>query len=112
MKKLISFFLIVTMLITTSVFATGYKYRNIASAATTLVKSGRGKLVAIHVNKAVLSGVITIYDNTSAAGTKIATITNPATILQAQYSFEYNVEVALGITVVTSLGDDVTVIYE
>lgn len=104
--------MVVTMLITTSVFATGYKYRNIAGATTTVVKSGRGKLVGINVNKAVLSGVITVYDNTSAAGTKIATITNPATLHQDQYSFLYNCEVNLGITVVTSAADDLTIIYE
>ena len=59
-------------------------YTNVASATTTAVKSGAGTLHSITVNKAVASGVITVYDNTAGSGTKIATITNPATLLHSQ----------------------------
>ena len=90
----------------------GNKTRNIAGAATTVVKTGRGGLIGIVVNKAVASGVITIYDNTSAAGTKIATITNPGTLLHSQISLDYhNSDFVIGLTVVTSAADDITVIY-
>lgn len=111
MKKItiLLLFIFTVSLVTASV---GYKYRNIAGAATTVVRSGKGRLVAIHCNKAIALGVITIYDNTAASGTKIATITNPAALLTSQYQFEYNCEFNTGLTIVTSLADDITVIYE
>ena len=93
--------------------AVGNKYRNIASGATTVVKSGKGRLFGIVNNKATLSGVITVYDNTAASGTIIATITNPATLLQNQYSLAYHgLEFATGLTIVTTTTDNITVIYE
>lgn len=104
--------LLLAGLVLTTAMASGYKFRNIAGAATTVVKTGRGKLVGININKAVASGVITVYDNTAGSGTKIATITNPGTLTQSQFSFRYDVDITVGITVVTSAADDVTVIYE
>lgn len=93
--------------------ASGNKFRNIAGAATTTVKSGRGILIAIINNKTVASGVMTVYDNTAASGTKIATITNPATLLQSQFALPYHrAEFGTGLTIVTSAADDLTVIYE
>jgi len=91
----------------------GLKYRNIAGAATTTVKSGRGRLFGIVNNKTVANGVVTVYDNTATSGTKIATITNPAAILQSQYDLNYmGLEFATGLTVVTNAADDLTIIYE
>jgi hypothetical protein len=87
------------------------KATNIAAAATTVVKSGPGILKKIIVNAATASGVITIYDNTAASGTKIATITHPGTLLQNQYELEFECECATGITVVTSGNDNVTVVW-
>lgn len=89
------------------------KYRNIVTATTTTVKSGRGKLFGINVNKAVASGVITIYDNTAASGTKIGTITNPATLLHSQIHHNFQrADFDEGLTIVTSEAEDITVIYE
>jgi hypothetical protein len=89
----------------------GLNYTNIAGAATTAVKSGKGTLKSIAVNKAVANGVITIYDNTAGSGTKIATITHPATLLQNQYDLHYGVNFTTGLTIVTSAADDITVTY-
>lgn len=90
----------------------GNKFINIAGAATTLVNSGRGTLFGIVVNKAVASGVITVYDSLTASGTKIATITNPGTLTHSQYDLEYyNIDFATGLTIVTSAADDITVIF-
>lgn len=86
-------------------------YSNILTATTTVVKSGDGTLHSITVNKAVAAGVITIYDNTSATGTKIATITNPATLLHSQVFLPYGVRFATGLTIVTSSTDDITVAW-
>lgn len=91
---------------------TGNKFKNIAGAATTPIKSGRGSLFGITVNKAVASGVITVYDSLTATGNKIATITNPGTLTQNQFDLEYhNIEFAVGLTIVTSAADDITVVY-
>lgn len=86
-------------------------YSNISTATTTAVKSGAGTLHSITVNKAVASGVITIYDNTAASGTKIATITNPATLLHSQVFLPYGVRFTTGLTIVTSSTDDITVAW-
>ena len=88
-----------------------YGYTNIAAAATTVVKTGRGVLKKIIINKLVASGVITIYDNTAASGTKIATITSPATLLVNQLTLDYGIVFQTGLTVVTSAADDLTVVY-
>lgn len=91
----------------------GNKSRNITSATTTVVKSGRGTLIAIINNKITASSVVTIYDNTAASGTKIGTITSPSTLLQSQYNQNfYRVDFSIGLTIVTSTADDITVIYE
>ena len=91
--------------------ASTLSYTNIAGAATTVVRTGAGILGSIVCNKAVLSGVITIYDNTAGSGTKIATITHPGTLLQNQYVLLYNVAFTTGLTIVTSAADDLTVCW-
>ncbi|TXH52527.1 MAG: hypothetical protein E6Q97_15395 [Desulfurellales bacterium] len=91
----------------------GASYLNIAGAATTVVKGYPGKLVRITNNKKVASGVITIYDNASAAsGTKIGTITNPGTLLDNAQTYEYGCHFKNGLTIVTSAADDLTVVFE
>lgn len=89
----------------------GGSFLNIAGAATTTVKSGSGTLDRIAINKAVATGVITVYDNTAGSGTKIATITNPAVLLDTQRGIDYGLAFTTGLTVVTSAADDITVIY-
>jgi hypothetical protein len=66
------------------------------------------------VNKTVASGVITLFDNASAAsGTKLGTITNPATLLQNQVCLDYGgARFVNGLVVVTSAADDVTIVFE
>jgi len=86
-------------------------FNNIISATTTVVKSGAGVFHRLCFNKKVATGVVTIYDNTSAAGTKIATITEPATLLDSQQCLEYDLRFGTGLTVVTSAADDITVVY-
>lgn len=89
-----------------------FAYLNITTATTTVVRSGPGLLHAIIVNKAVASATVTIYDNTAASGTKIGTITFPATITGAdQHPMTYNVSFANGLTIVTSGATDLTVSY-
>lgn len=84
------------------------KYANIASATTTVVRAGAGTLRNLVINTSVAS-TITIYDNTSAAGTKIATIAASAPI---GANFMYDVAFNTGLTIVTAGASDITVTYE
>ncbi len=90
-----------------------YANANIASATTTVVKASPGELKRVIINKGVVSGVITIYDNASAAsGTKVATLTFGAALLSdPPLSAEYGTWCSKGITVVTSAATDVTIVY-
>ena len=89
----------------------GASSSNITTATTTLVRTGAGILERVICNKAVLSGTITIYDGLSASGTKLATITHPATLLQNQYELNYGVRFGTGLTIVTGQADDLTIVY-
>lgn len=80
---------------------------NIASATTTVVKSGRGVLRRITINTTA-AGAVTIYDNTAASGTKIATLPSSAVV----GTYEYNVRFSTGLTVVTAAASDITVVWE
>ena len=90
----------------------GWNFRNITLAAptTTVVKSGAGVLGTITFNKPVATGVVTVYDNTSAAGTVIATITVPANPQPSTLHFD--VAFTTGLTIVTATAaQDITVSY-
>lgn len=92
-----------------------FNYANITLAAptATVVKSGVGVLHSITINKPVASSVITIYDNTAASGTKIGTITLPATLLtEGPQTAIYDVAFKTGLTINTATGaSDITVSY-
>lgn len=88
------------------------KYTPIVAAAptTTVVATGKGMLHTITLNTPVATGVITIYDNTAGSGTKIATITVPASPMPV--TLTYDVSFANGLTIVTSVAaQDITVAY-
>lgn len=86
--------------------ASSNKYSNLASAATTTVKSGSGILEKIVVNTGVASTTVTVYDNTAASGTKIATASTTA-----QGVLIYGCRFGTGLTVVTSGAADITIVY-
>ena len=83
------------------------KLLNIASATTTTVKSGSGYLNRIVINTTA-AGAITIYDNTAASGTKIATIAASA----ALGIYTYQGRFSIGLTIVTAAASDITVSYQ
>lgn len=90
----------------------GAKFSNITTATTTTVKSGAGILHGITINTPVASATITLYDKTTATGTKIATITLPSTITsESPFRLMYDVSFATGLTIVTSGATDLTVSY-
>jgi hypothetical protein len=80
---------------------------NITTATTTVVKGSAGILRRITINTTA-AGAITVYDNTSATGTKIATF--PLSV--GVGSYEFGCRFNTGLTVVTAAASDITVIWE
>lgn len=88
-----------------------WSYRNITTATTTVVKSGVGTVKGVLINsKGTVASVITIYDNTSATGTKIGTIDS----LTLSGFFDLGVVFSTGLTIVTTgtVAPDITIIYK
>jgi hypothetical protein len=89
-----------------------YSYTRISTATTTVIKASAGFLHKIIWNKSVATGITTVYDNTSAAGTIVAIRTVGAALLSdPPLSGEYNCTMGTGITVVTSQAEDITVVW-
>ena len=72
-----------------------------------VVSSGPCVLGTVTINTTA-AGTITIYDNTAASGTKIATIAASPVIGS---NFVYNVKCRTGLTVVTAAATDCTVSF-
>ena len=92
-----------------------YLYAQITAAAptTTVVKGSAGILHSITINKAAVTGVILIYDGINAGGTLIATITQPAALLQTAFTLTYDVKMSTGICIVTNTAaQDLTVSFK
>lgn len=89
----------------------GYNYTNITGQATTTIKSGAGFFHSLTINTPIATSIITIYDNTAASGTKIATITLPSTLLaEGPTTAIYDVVYKIGLTVVTgTASSDITI---
>ena len=88
-----------------------FSFTNILTATTTTPCAGAGVLHSITVNKAVASGVITVYDGPGATGTVIAKITHPATLLQNQYCLIFDCVFTTSLVIVTGSTDDITVTH-
>lgn len=84
-----------------------FSYNNISTATTTVVKSGVGMLHTITINTTA-AAAITVYDNTAASGTKIATIAASPAIGSV---FRYDVSFTNGLTIVTAGASDITVSF-
>ena len=91
-------------------------YKNITTGTTTVCKYSQGRLNKIILNNTdTTAGNITIYDNTSAAGTLIGTLRIPAVGNQHSAfptTVHYDCPFFNGLTIVTSAATDITVIYE
>jgi hypothetical protein len=86
------------------------QYAYIAGAATTQVKSGRGRLRRIVFNKPVSASTVKLIDGTSGTTANVATITNTTDV--KPYFLDYNMIFMNGLRIVTSGADDITVVYE
>ena len=78
----------------------------IATATTTVVKSGAGHLARIVVGETA-AGAITIYDNTAGSGTILGVL--KASVVEGDY--EYNVAFSTGLTIVTAAASKITVVW-
>ncbi len=95
-----------------SFFPVGWNYVNItaALATTTVVKATPGILHSVIINTPTSSSVITLYDNTVASGTKIGTITVPASPLPV--TLVYDITFTTGLSINTATGtSDITIAY-
>lgn len=88
----------------------GKYFKNIAGAATTQVKTGNGRLLAIILNKPVASSTIKLIDDVQGTTANIGTITNTTDV--KPYYLPYDLRFSLGLRIVTSGADDITVVYE
>lgn len=88
-----------------------YSFKSIATATTTVVKTGAGQLHQLIVAGGTL-GTIKVYDNTAASGTVILDTITPATLTgSGPFVVTLDVTVATGITVVTGAATVITVTY-
>lgn len=87
----------------------GWLFTNLATNATTTIKSGSGVLHCLTVNILGTTSQAVLYDNTAGSGTKIGTVTT----LIAGQSGCYDAAFSTGLTVVTTgaLAADITVSY-
>lgn len=88
---------------------TSPRYNHISTATTTVLKYGAGMLHNIVLNNPT-NNAITVYDNTSAAGSIIAII-NPGASA-TPLGLDYHVPFGTGLTIVTAGTPDLTIIYE
>ena len=90
----------------------GWTYANLGVTAGTVVKSGAGVLHLVAINRPIANGTITLFDNTAASGTKIATITLPAAIVSDVDELIYDVAFTTGLSVITTGANmDITLSY-
>lgn len=80
----------------------------LAAPTTTVIATGNGVLHTITFNKPVSTGVVTVYNNTAASGTVLATITTPANPLPVTLTLD--IAFGTGLTIVTATAaQDITV---
>jgi hypothetical protein len=89
-------------------------YKNVAAANTYILKYGPGLLHCITLNDVNTSdaGTLTIYDNIAASDTKIATISIPKNETAFPVTLFYDVPFQIGLTIVTSQANNITICYE
>ncbi len=98
---------------TTEQFLPASNFTYISTATTTVVKSGAGRLARIIIGTPIVSATITVYDNTAASGTVIATLSIGSVITGDQPDpIEFGCAFATGLTIVTSGATLVTVIWD
>lgn len=90
--------------------STAYAPAYITTATTTQVKLGPGLLARVCINIPVSAGTITIYDNVS------SDTTNPRAIITSTadlkpFFIDFNYKFLLGLKIVTTQAQNITVMY-
>lgn len=88
---------------------------NIPTAASNAaIKTGAGVFRKLIINTPIAAGTVTVYDSLTATGTKIATVTLPATLISdGMVEADYNCAFSTGLTVVTTGSNmDTTITYQ
>jgi hypothetical protein len=83
---------------------------NITTATTTQVKTGRGTLKSVVINKPVAAATVTLVDNTAGVTPVIGLITLTADL--KPFTLPFNLRFSTGLRVITSGATDITVVYE
>lgn len=86
-------------------------FKNITAAATTVVKAGPGQLFAINLQNMAAASTMTVFDNTAGSGTVIATFTQGAAAQVSPVTLFYDLKFNIGLTVVTTGTNDLTVTF-
>lgn len=89
--------------------AAAYNFLNITTDTTTTITANPVVLGAVCVNTTASTETITIYNNSAASGTKVATITLGT---GTGGCFNYNSYLANGLTIVTAVAaGDLTIVW-
>jgi hypothetical protein len=84
------------------------RYTNLTAAASTVLKTGPGRLHRVQINRLAIASTVKLWDNTSAAGTVIALIDTTALRDTLIYELDFNT----GLTVTLTGVPDVTVTWD
>lgn len=87
-----------------------YTYSNVTAADNNAILSRKGILGRVTINSVTTSGTITIYDNTTCAGTKIATIASPFVGMSLPYGIWFTTGLCINTGASTNM--DLTVSYK
>lgn len=87
-----------------------YQYNNITTNTNTQVKTGSGYLHTLVINTVGTGETLTLFDNTSCAGTKIATITAVAGV--GVYPFDSQFTFGLCVTTAGTTPGDYTITFQ
>lgn len=87
-----------------------YSYKNVTAADNNIVAAGKGILGRVTINSVTTSGAITIYDNTTCSGTKIATIASPFVGMSLPYGIWFTTGLCINTGASTNM--DLTVSYK
>ena len=90
----------------------GWRFLNITSIGTYLIKNSAGVLHNLTFNKASDNGVYTLYDGVDATGTVIGTVDHPNSANNPTVFLGYDVAFEEGLTIVVTVASgDLTVSY-
>jgi hypothetical protein len=88
-----------------------YAFGNITGQATTTLKTGTGTLHTVTFNTPAATETVTIFDSLTGSGTKIGTVTVPASPVPV--TLTYDVQFSIGLTIVTATASgDLTVSFK